>query len=204
MSLKISQYTQLYEYPKDLMIIRQYHGMDFQISINVSPYQFHYPERLLQWVKSIQESGVPGNCICIEITEGLLLDASNTVLSTLSALREVGIELSIDDFGTGYSALAYLKKFDVNYVKIDKSFIQNLAVDNYDAVLCEAIIQMAKKLGIQIIAEGIETNLQKALLHEFECDYGQGYLFAKPNTIDTLLALIQSSKKSTFENHTTI
>ncbi len=181
---------------KDLMIIRQQLGVDFQLSINVSPYQFHYPERLLEWVKSIKESGVPGNCICIEITEGLLLDASNTVLSTLSALREVGIELSIDDFGTGYSALAYLKKFDVNYVKIDKSFIQNLAVDNYDAVLCEAIINMAKKLGIKIIAEGIETNLQKALLNEFECDYGQGYLFAKPNTIHTLLALIEASKRN--------
>ena len=181
---------------KDLMIIRQQLGIDFQLSINVSPYQFHYPERLLQWVQKIKESGVPGNCICIEITEGLLLDASNSVLSTLSALREVGIELSIDDFGTGYSALAYLKKFDVNYVKIDKSFIQNLELDNYDAVLCEAIIHMAKKLGIKIIAEGVETKLQKAMLNEFECDYGQGYLFAKPGSLELLLKFIETTVKT--------
>ncbi len=180
---------------KDLLIIRQRLGADFQLSINVSPYQFHYPERLLNWIQDINSLGVPGSCICIEITEGLLLDASNIVLNTLSALQNVGIELSIDDFGTGYSALAYLKKFDVNYVKIDKSFIQNLAPQNYDAVLCEAIIQMAQKLGIKIIAEGIETDVQNSLLNQFKCDYGQGFLFAKPTTLDLLLELLDEPKK---------
>jgi diguanylate cyclase (GGDEF)-like protein len=181
----------------DLIVIRQHIGADFQLSINVSPYQFHYPEKLLNWIQSIHSLNVPGSCICIEITEGLLLDASNTVLNTLSALREVGVELSIDDFGTGYSALAYLKKFDVNYVKIDKSFIQNLSSDNYDAVLCEAIIQMAQKLGIKIIAEGIETDVQKNLLNEFKCDFGQGYLFAKPVILDGLLNILGNTKNST-------
>lgn len=175
---------------KDLSIIRNHLGSDFQLSINVSPYQFHHPENLLSWMRNIEIQGIPGGCISLEITEGLLLEASNTVLDTLSAVREAGIELAIDDFGTGYSALAYLKKFNINYVKIDKSFIQNLASDNYDAVLCEAIIHMAQKLNIKIIAEGIETVNQKDLLNEFRCDYGQGYLFARPGSLEQLLKLL--------------
>jgi len=183
---------------KDLSIIRNYLNSDFQLSINVSPHQFHHPEILLNWLKNIKELGIPGNCISLEITEGLLLEASHTVLNTLSALQEAGVELSIDDFGTGYSALAYLKKFDINYVKIDKSFIQNLVSDNYDAVLCEAIIHMAQKLDIKVIAEGIENAHQESLLKQFKCNYGQGYLFAKPGTLDQLLALLKASKN---ENH---
>lgn len=185
-----------YQALKDLSIIRNALSSDFQLSINISPNQFHHPEILLDWLKSIRELGIPGNCISLEITEGLLLEASSNVLSTLSTLQEAGIELSIDDFGTGYSALAYLKKFDINYVKIDKSFIQNLASDNYDAVLCEAIIHMAQKLDIQVIAEGIENASQKSLLTEYKCNYGQGYLFAKPGTLDQLLVLLNASKKA--------
>ena len=180
---------------KDLSIIRNHLNSDFQLSINVSPNQFHHPEILLDWLKSIKELGIPGRCISLEITEGLLLEASNTVLNTLSALQKAGVELSIDDFGTGYSALAYLKKFDINYVKIDKSFIQNLASDNYDAVLCEAIIDMAQKLDIEVIAEGIENPSQQSLLTQFKCNYGQGYLFAKPGTLSQLLELLSNCKK---------
>jgi len=183
---------------KDLSIIRNDLNSDFQLSINVSPHQFHHPEILLNWLKSIKQLGIPGNCISLEITEGLLLEASNTVLNTLSALQEAGVELSIDDFGTGYSALAYLKKFDINYVKIDKSFIQNLASDNYDAVLCEAIIQMAQKLDIKVIAEGIENASQESLLKQFKCNYGQGYLFAKPGTLNQLLALLKASENESY------
>lgn len=182
---------------KDLSTIRDYLDSDFQLSINVSPYQFHHPENLLSWIRSIKTQGISGSCISLEITEGLLLEASTTVLDTLSAVRDAGIELAIDDFGTGYSALAYLKKFDINYVKIDKSFIQNLASDNYDAVLCEAIINMAQKLNIKIIAEGIETVNQKDLLNQFRCDYGQGYLFARPGVLNQLLELLDAPTEPT-------
>lgn len=178
----------------DLSIIRDQFNADFQLSINVSPNQFHHPEILLNWLNSIKELGIPGGCISLEITEGLLLEASNTVLNTLTTLQQAGIELSIDDFGTGYSALAYLKKFNINYIKIDKSFIQNLASDNYDAVLCEAIIHMAQKLDIKVIAEGIENVSQKNLLKQFKCNYGQGYLFAKPETLNQLLTLLNMPK----------
>jgi EAL domain-containing protein (putative c-di-GMP-specific phosphodiesterase class I) len=88
--------------------------------------------------------------------------------------------VSLDDFGTGYSALAYLKKFNIDYIKIDRSFVSHLSPHSSDMTLCEAIIVMAHKLGIKVIAEGIETARQRNLLLEAGCDYGQGYLFAKP------------------------
>ena len=179
---------------KDLIIIRESSGHDFQLSINVSPYQFNNPDQLLTWIDTIKEQGVLGSNICIEITEGLLLEASAIVTSTISALRDAGIEFSIDDFGTGYSALAYLKKFHIEFVKIDKSFTQNLEADNYDAILCGAIIDMAHKLDIKVVAEGIETVPQKNLLSHFECDYGQGYMFAKPQPLNQLLEFLDSNK----------
>jgi diguanylate cyclase (GGDEF)-like protein len=171
----------------DLQIIRQTLGSEFQLSINVSPNQFNQPEQLLKWVETMKELDIPGRCISLEITEGILLDPTNEVINVISALKKTGVQFSIDDFGTGYSALAYLRKFDIDYVKIDKSFIQNLETNNYDAVLCESIINMANRLGMKVIAEGIETEDQKRLLKDFSCDYGQGYLFARPQPLETFL-----------------
>jgi EAL domain-containing protein (putative c-di-GMP-specific phosphodiesterase class I) len=174
----------------DLVAIRAAAGADFQISINVSPYQFQDPDKLLNWINLIQTQAVKGANISFEITERLLLEPSSSVINTISQLRASGMELSIDDFGTGYSALAYLKKFDIDYVKIDKSFIQNLAADSYDAALCESIIHMARKLDIKVIAEGVETELQKNFLRQFQCDYGQGYLFSKPQSLHHFLNVL--------------
>lgn len=179
---------------KDLVIIKEYTKNDFQLSINVSPKQFNNPDNLLSWIDTIKELGISGKSICIEITESLLLVPSTSVINTIFALRDVGIEFSIDDFGTGYSALAYLKKFHMDCVKIDKSFIQNLHADNYDAILCSAIIDMAHKLGITVIAEGIETLAQKEILTQLTCDYGQGYLFSKPLPLTPLLEFMSSYK----------
>lgn len=177
----------------DLAIIREKLGAEFQLSVNVSPNQFNQPEHLLKWVDSMKELDIPGRCISLEITEGLLLDPSNEVIHVISTLKKTGVEFAIDDFGTGYSALAYLRKFDINYVKIDKSFIQNLETGNYDAVLCESIINMANRLGMKVIAEGIETNDQKKLLKDFSCDYGQGYLFAIPQPLENFLSYTTST-----------
>lgn len=172
---------------KDLIVCRERLGSEFQLSVNISPNQFNHPELLLKWIETMKALDIPGHCISFEITEGLLLAPSNEVLGVISALRKTGIEFSIDDFGTGYSGLAYLKKFDIDYVKIDKSFIQNLESDNYDAVLCESIISMAKKLGMKVIAEGVETEHQRKLLNHFSCDYGQGYLFSRPEPLEIFL-----------------
>ncbi|WP_026603933.1 bifunctional diguanylate cyclase/phosphodiesterase [Methylomonas sp. 11b] len=154
---------------------------DFQISVNKSPVQFqsaeHAPE---DWFNYLHRLGLSGQSIVVEITEGLLLDANLSVHNHLMAFRDAGMQVAIDDFGTGYSALSYLKKFDIDYLKIDQSFVRNLSQDSNDFVLCEAIIVMAHKLGLKVIAEGVETEQQRDLLAAIGCDYGQGYLFAKP------------------------
>lgn len=179
---------------EELATIHKSINPDFQLSINVSPQQFQSPQDLLNWIDLLKAHGIAGHCISLEITEGLLLEANPQVKNTLSALREYGLQVSIDDFGTGYSALSYLKKFDIDYVKIDQSFVQSLESNNYDAVLCEAIIEMAHKLGIRVIAEGIETDMQRTMLKEFTCDFGQGFLFAKPADLEDLIAVLESNR----------
>ena len=160
---------------------RASHCARFQISINTSPVQFRRDIDLHKtWLGFLQELELPGQSIVIEITEGLLLDASSGVISRLRSFRQAGIQISMDDFGTGYSSLGYLKKFEIDHLKIDQSFVQSLAPDSNDLALCEAIIVMAHKLGISVIAEGIETKAQRDLLALAGCDYGQGNLFSKP------------------------
>jgi diguanylate cyclase (GGDEF)-like protein/PAS domain S-box-containing protein len=157
------------------------HHPDFQISVNRSPVQFRSTTRQhLNWINHMVAQGLNGESICIEITEGLLLDARDAVINQLNEFSQARIQVSIDDFGTGYSSLAYLRKFNIDYVKIDKSFISNIHNGSSDYVLCEAIIVMAHKLGKKVIAEGIETQEQLDLLMAAGCDYGQGYLFSKP------------------------
>ena len=116
----------------------------------------------------------------MEITEGLLLDIPPLAAEKLFAFRDTGMQVAVDDFGTGYSSLSFLKKFDIDYLKIDKNFVDNLDTNSTDMSLCEAIILMAHKLGMKVIAEGIETAAQRDKLLQAGCDYGQGYLFSKP------------------------
>lgn len=158
----------------------RFHG-DFQISVNKSPVQIRHEDTIFsRWPEYLEQQGMPGQSIVIEITEGLLLNAEATINQKLLAFRDAGIQVSIDDFGTGYSSLAYLKRFDIDYLKIDRSFIHNLGVDGDNQALCEAIIVMAHKLGLKVIAEGVETTAQRDLLIAAGCDFAQGYLYAKP------------------------
>ncbi len=154
-------------------------GHSLQISINMSPIQFK-SLNCLQWFDQLLEIGLPGNCINVEITEGLLLRDSPVVQQSLLEFRNNGVEVSIDDFGTGFSSLSYLKKFDIDYLKIDHSFINQLLDSETDRALVEAIIVMAHKLDIKTIAEGVETQAQQDLLQHFGCDYVQGFLYSKP------------------------
>ena len=154
---------------------------NFSLSINVSPVQFRYKDNIIKrWLVFLQKQNIASHNINIEITEGLLLDANNFVNEQLKLLAENNISVSIDDFGTGYSSLSYLKKFDIDYLKIDKSFVDNLASDRNDQTLCQAIIVMAHQLDMKVIAEGVETAQQSELLMKAGCDYFQGYYFAKP------------------------
>ena len=162
-------------------IWRKSYNSKFQISVNRSPVQFRYDNPTCEeWPIQLKHSGLQGQSIIVEITEGLLMDSSDVIIDKLLSYRDAGIEISLDDFGTGYSSLLYLKKFKIDYLKIDQSFIRSLTPTSKDMALCEAIIVMAHKLGIKVIAEGVETKKQKKLLSDAECDFAQGYLFSKP------------------------
>lgn len=154
---------------------------DFQISINKSPAQFRNDRSWYKtWFDYLHKQGLPGKSIVIEITESLLMDSAGLVADKLNAFRGSGMQISLDDFGTGYSSLSYLQKFELDYLKIDQSFVRNLKADSSDMALCEAIVVMAHKLGIKVIAEGVETEEQRGLLLKAGCDYAQGYLFSRP------------------------
>ncbi len=158
---------------------RKQFGDTIQVSVNKSPAQFkHRNEKL--WSEKLNQLRLPGRCINVEITEGLLLKDTPNVKDCLLEFRNYGMEVSIDDFGTGFSSLSYLKAFDIDYLKIDRSFTSNLVNSATDHALVEAIIFMAHKLDIRTIAEGVETQEQQDLLIEFGCDYVQGYFYSPP------------------------
>jgi diguanylate cyclase (GGDEF)-like protein/PAS domain S-box-containing protein len=163
---------------------------DFQISINKSPVQFRNDRGHKTWAEQILLRGLPGSSVVVEITEGLLMDANEVVNAKLLQFRDAGIQVALDDFGTGYSSLSYLQRFDIDYIKIDQSFVRSLAPGSHDLVLCEAIIVMAHKLNMKVIAEGVETPQQRELLLAAGCDYAQGYLFARPLPRDEFEALL--------------
>jgi EAL domain-containing protein (putative c-di-GMP-specific phosphodiesterase class I) len=116
----------------------------------------------------------------LELTESILIRDTDKVLATVRQLKSLGLKLSIDDFGTGYSSLSYLKQFNVDKLKIDQSFVRDMADDQSDAAIVSAIIQMAKSLNLVTIAEGVENEHQLALLRKLQCEEVQGYYFAKP------------------------
>jgi diguanylate cyclase (GGDEF)-like protein/PAS domain S-box-containing protein len=165
-------------------------GKIVQISVNKSPRQFFTGSTHETWVDHLRQSGLNGEYIGIEITEGLLMDERPEVLEKLLQFRDAGIQVSLDDFGTGYSAMGYLKRFDIDYLKIDRSFVRDMVDDPSDRAIVEAIIAMGHKLGIKLVAEGIETEEQRALLEAVGCDYGQGYLFSRPLPERELVALL--------------
>jgi len=170
----------------------QYAGL--QVSINLSPVQFGSDGLCKAWCAYLQELGLPAQSMVIEITEGLLLNAESNVTDKLLGFRDAGMQVAIDDFGTGYSALSYLKKFDIDYLKIDQSFVRDLVADPDDRALSEAIIVMAHKLGLKVIAEGVETEEQRKLLANAGCDYAQGYLFSRPVPAEAFEELLKGQE----------
>lgn len=191
----------------DLSAIDPVRLQGIQIGVNISPVQFSHPQHLMAFIKRLHRSNIPCERFCFEITEGLLLEPSKVTQETLHNIKQAGIKLSIDDFGTGYSALGYLKKYQIDYVKIDKSFIKNLDVDNYDFILCRSIIQMAHELNMKLIAEGVENSQQENILKVMNCDFIQGFLHGRPALFSTLVEQVyqQSGLQRTHQliNHET-
>ncbi len=166
-------------------------GQLIQVSVNKSPLQFLRGESH-PWLEQLNSLDLPHGTIIVEITEGLLLHDSAKVRDELLDFKNRGIEVSIDDFGTGFSALSYLNQFDIDYLKVDRSFVKDMSANENSKALAEAIIVMAHKLGIKTIAEGVETHEQQEILVGFGCDYLQGYLYSRPVPANQFEKLITS------------
>jgi len=169
----------------------------FQISLNKSPVQFQSKSTHTQdtWPAILMKHDLPNDAICIEITEGILLNKDDLVSRKLDKLKDAGFFFSIDDFGTGYSSLSYLQDVEFDYLKIDKAFIDSIETNFKNQALCEAIIVMAHKLNMQVIAEGIEHKKQYDLLTQMGCDYCQGYYYSKPLPEDQFLRFLAENLK---------
>ena len=166
---------------------------NFQMTVNTSPIQYQRNGmKVSSWSRYLDDCGLTGENIVIEITEGVLMEMSDSVKNKLFKLRDLNIGVAIDDFGTGYSSLSYLKRFDIDYLKIDQSFVKNLTTGSDDDILIQSIIVMAHQLGIKVIAEGIETEEQKNILMQAGCDFGQGYYFSKPLTSSDFMQLLKN------------
>jgi EAL domain-containing protein (putative c-di-GMP-specific phosphodiesterase class I) len=131
-------------------------------------------------LRELDEAGLPAHRMMLEIVETLLLHEDEEVWADLAELREAGVRVAIDDFGTGYSSLSYLRQMALDVVKLDKSFVGEIALSAQQRALVEGIVQLANTLGLEVIAEGIETQEQRDILADIGCPYGQGYLFSKP------------------------
>jgi len=154
------------------------------MAVNLSAIQFR-TRNLPDLVANIlKETGLPPEYLELELTEGVAMQDPQRAISMMNEIHSKGVRMSIDDFGTGYSSLSYLKKFNIYKLKIDQSFIRDINVDPEDKAIVAAIISMAKSLGFQTIAEGVETIGQLDYLHEQGCDEIQGYYFSKPLPIE--------------------
>ncbi len=166
------------------------------MSVNVSPRQFRHPDFVTQVKNIITETGVDPNCIEIEVTENLLIHDYDEVRGKLEELKAIGLHISIDDFGTGYSSLRYLQQLPVDIIKIDHSFVCNIDTEPANAVIVEAIIAMATRLGLGIIAEGVETRSQLAYLRVQGCTICQGFYFSKPLSQTAFAELLAGDLKT--------
>ena len=155
-------------------------GATFPICINKSPVQFRQHLHSMDWLGYLDKLGLPHDAITVEITEGVLLDLSHTVLAKLHELHTAGLKVSIDDFGTGYSSMSYLKQLDIDFLKIDRSFVDEVLQDRTTRIIAETILYMAHKLDMQVVAEGVETQAQHDWLLGQGCDFGQGYHYSRP------------------------
>lgn len=163
------------------------------ISVNISVKQFSQPGLIQQIEQVLLDTSLEACSLRLEITESVIMENSKAATAVLSQLRELGIELSIDDFGTGYSSLSRLHHFPISGLKIDHSFISRIGTDEGNLEITETIIALAHKLGIDVTAEGVETQEQLALLKELKCEYGQGYFFSQPLDAGAAGALITNA-----------
>jgi len=165
---------------------------NLQLAVNVSAKQFHQVDFVEQVHRILNHYAIKPDRLKLELTESLVLDDINETIQKMNALRKIDVRFSMDDFGTGYSSLAYLSQLPLDQLKIDQSFIRNIGVKPADAVIVQTIIGMANNLGMEVIAEGVETEAQRTFLELHGCPFCQGYLFSRPVPIEPFELLLKS------------
>jgi len=162
------------------------------MAVNLSPLQFQEPNLVETLARVLKETGMPPELLELEITESVMLHDMEEAAARLTAIRDLGVRLAIDDFGTGYSSLSQLKRFPIDTVKIDRSFIRGIPTDKEDMAITEAILMLGRTLGVTIVAEGVETSEQEAFLSRHACHEMQGFYFSRPIPPEEFAAFYRS------------
>ncbi len=165
-----------------------------QLAVNVSALQFAQPDFVSTVLSIVQQSGANTACLKLELTESMLAHDLDDIIAKMTALRAQGVRFSLDDFGTGFSSLSYLHRLPLDQLKIDQSFVRNMTTSPKDAAIVQALITLSRSLGLEVIAEGVETSDQRRLLTEGGCPMYQGYLFSRPLPIAAFEALLAESQ----------
>jgi len=162
----------------------------WSVAVNLSARQVARSGLAGEVAAALSASGLEPSWLCLELTESVLIEATTSAMHMLASLKALGVRLGIDDFGTGYSSLSYLRRFPVDVVKVDRSFVAGLGDDGEDDAIVAAVIGLTQRLGLRAVAEGVETEEQARRLRELGCDLAQGYLFARPQPPDAVEALL--------------
>lgn len=168
-------------------------GMPLRMAVNLSPRQLHGRDVTAEVAAALEESGFPAEQLTLEVTEGVLVRDVDAVVGQLEALRALGIRIAIDDFGTGFSGLSYLRHLPADIIKIDRSFVMDLPRGRSAVTLITSIVELARTLGLDVVAEGVENEEQRLALADLQCGSAQGYLFARPEPADRAGACIGGS-----------
>ena len=171
---------------QDIVEWNKKHAATLSVAVNLSPLQFRRTGFLHDLQKTLADTQLPPELLKIEVTETMLIAGADRSSEILNAVRDLGVKVSVDDFGTGYSSLSYLRTLPIDEIKLDRGFIEHLPENEKDGAIVAAIIVMAHKLGLQVVAEGIETQAQAQFLRKYQCDYFQGYYFARPASLAEL------------------
>ena len=161
-----------------------------RVAVNFSPRQLSHPRAVETIVETLKRTGLPPDQLCVEITESALVEDSAATLATLNRLKEIGVTLALDDFGTGYSSLTYVRRFPIDTLKIDRSFVDGIVGSTEDEAIVTAVLSMGRALGVHVVAEGVETEEQAARLRMLGCTLAQGYLFSRPISADAARQLL--------------
>jgi EAL domain-containing protein (putative c-di-GMP-specific phosphodiesterase class I) len=169
-------------------------GLDpsFMMSVNLSGVQFGNPDLVAEIGGALSEFGMPAHCLKLEITETAVMQKAEPAMHTLEALKSLGVLISIDDFGTGYSSLAYLHKFPIDMLKIDRTFVGRMNDGDENLEIVRTIVTLAHTVNLRVIGEGIEDQSQLDLLKVLKCDYGQGYFFSRPRTFEDFVRFLDT------------